>query len=74
VLVYSPDSFSHADVGGIGVHIAARLRAATGPGEILVSGTVHDLVTGSGNRPAGPGNPPAEGRPRRLAAAGVTAL
>jgi class 3 adenylate cyclase len=36
------------DVGGIGVHIAARVMAAAGPGEILVSRTVHDLVTGSG--------------------------
>jgi class 3 adenylate cyclase len=36
------------DVGGIGVHIAARVMAAAAPGEILVSRTVHDLVTGSG--------------------------
>ena len=36
------------DVGGIGVHIAARVMAAAGPGEILVSRTVHDLVAGSG--------------------------
>jgi class 3 adenylate cyclase len=36
------------DVGGIGVHIAARVMAAAEPGEILVSRTVHDLVTGSG--------------------------
>jgi class 3 adenylate cyclase len=36
------------DVSGIGVHIAARVMAAAGPGEILVSRTVHDLVTGSG--------------------------
>jgi class 3 adenylate cyclase len=38
----------HGDVGGIGVHIAARVMAAAAPGEILVSRTVHDLVTGSG--------------------------
>jgi class 3 adenylate cyclase len=36
------------DVGGIGVHIAARVMAAAEPGEVLVSRTVHDLVTGSG--------------------------
>jgi class 3 adenylate cyclase len=36
------------DVGGIAVHIAARIMATAGPGEILVSRTVHDLVTGSG--------------------------
>jgi class 3 adenylate cyclase len=35
------------DVGGIAVHIAARILAAAGPGEILVSRTVHDLVAGS---------------------------
>jgi class 3 adenylate cyclase len=36
------------DVGGIAVHIAARIMATAGPDEILVSRTVHDLVTGSG--------------------------
>jgi class 3 adenylate cyclase len=36
------------DVGGIAVHIAARIMAAAGPGEILVSRTMHDLVAGSG--------------------------
>lgn len=36
------------DVGGIAVHIAARVLAAAGPGEILVSRTVKDLVAGSG--------------------------
>jgi class 3 adenylate cyclase len=35
------------DVGGIAVHIAARVMAAAGPGEVLVSRTVRDLVTGS---------------------------
>jgi class 3 adenylate cyclase len=37
-----------ADVAGIGVHIAARVMAAAAPGEVLVSRTVADLVTGSG--------------------------
>jgi class 3 adenylate cyclase len=36
------------DVGGIGVHIAARVGALAGAGEVLVSGTVKDLVAGSG--------------------------
>jgi class 3 adenylate cyclase len=36
------------DVGGIAVHIGARVGAAAGPGEVLVSGTVKDLVVGSG--------------------------
>ncbi len=36
------------DVGGIAVHIGARVGASAGPGEVLVSGTVKDLVVGSG--------------------------
>jgi pimeloyl-ACP methyl ester carboxylesterase/class 3 adenylate cyclase len=35
-------------VGGIAVHIGARVAAEAAPGEILVSGTVKDLVAGSG--------------------------
>ena len=35
------------DVGGIAVHFAARVMAAAAPGEVLVSGTVRDLVAGS---------------------------
>jgi len=35
-------------VGGIAVHIGARLAANAGPGEVLVSSTVRDLVAGSG--------------------------
>ena len=35
-------------VGGIAVHIGARVAAAAGPGDVLVSGTVKDLVAGSG--------------------------
>lgn len=33
---------------GIAVHIAARVSALAGAGEILVSRTVKDLVAGSG--------------------------
>ena len=36
------------DIGGIAVHIAARVSALAGPDEILVSRTVRDLVAGSG--------------------------
>jgi class 3 adenylate cyclase len=35
------------DVGGIAVHIAARVLAAAEPREILVFRTVHDLVAES---------------------------
>jgi class 3 adenylate cyclase len=35
-------------VGGIAVHIGARVSAHAGPGEVLVSSTVRDLVAGSG--------------------------
>jgi pimeloyl-ACP methyl ester carboxylesterase len=37
-----------ADIGGIAVHIAARICGQAGAGEILVSRTVRDLVVGSG--------------------------
>ena len=36
------------DVGGIAVAIGARVSSLAGPGEILVSSTVKDLVAGSG--------------------------
>jgi class 3 adenylate cyclase len=36
------------DIGGIAVHIGARVSAAAGPREVLVSSTVKDLVAGSG--------------------------
>jgi class 3 adenylate cyclase len=36
------------DVGGIAVHIGARVAALATPGEVLVSQTVRDLVAGSG--------------------------
>ena len=35
-------------LGGIAVHIGARVAALAGPNEILVSSTVKDLVAGSG--------------------------
>ena len=36
------------DVGGIAVNIGARVGALAGPGEVLVSSTVRELVVGSG--------------------------
>jgi class 3 adenylate cyclase/predicted alpha/beta hydrolase len=36
------------EVGGLAVHIAARIGALAGPSEVLVSSTVKDLVAGSG--------------------------
>jgi class 3 adenylate cyclase len=36
------------DLGGLAVHIAARVGALASSGEVLVSGTVKDLVVGSG--------------------------
>jgi len=36
------------NVGGIAVHTGARIMAQAGPGDVLVSGTVKDLVSGSG--------------------------
>jgi len=35
------------DIGGIAVHIGARISAAAGPSEVLVSSTVKDAVIGS---------------------------
>jgi pimeloyl-ACP methyl ester carboxylesterase len=36
------------DVGGMAVNIGARIGALAGPGEVLVSSTVRELVVGSG--------------------------
>jgi class 3 adenylate cyclase len=36
------------DIGGLAVHIASRVSAMAAPGEVLVTGTVRDLVVGSG--------------------------
>ncbi len=37
-------------VGGIAVHLGARVAATAQPGEVLISNTVKDLVAGSGLR------------------------
>jgi class 3 adenylate cyclase len=36
------------DIGGLGVHLAARVMSTAGPGEVIVSSTLSDLVVGSG--------------------------
>jgi class 3 adenylate cyclase len=36
------------DIGGVAVHIAARVGALATPGEVLASSTIKDLVAGSG--------------------------
>lgn len=38
------------DIGGVNVHIAARIGAIAGADEVVVSSTVRDLVSGSGIR------------------------
>jgi class 3 adenylate cyclase len=35
------------DLGGLAVHIASRIASLSQPGEVLVSGTIRDLVVGS---------------------------
>jgi pimeloyl-ACP methyl ester carboxylesterase len=37
-----------SDLAGMAVHLAARVQATAKPGEVLTSGTVKDLVVGSG--------------------------
>ncbi len=39
---------SDGDVQGLAVHIGARISALAGPGEVLVSSTMKDIVVGSG--------------------------
>jgi pimeloyl-ACP methyl ester carboxylesterase/class 3 adenylate cyclase len=51
------------DVGGIAVHIGARVANMAGPGEVLVSSTVKDLVVGSGFEFTDRGTHPLKGAP-----------
>jgi pimeloyl-ACP methyl ester carboxylesterase len=50
-------------LGGLAVHIGSRVAAAAGPGEVLVSSTVKDLVAGSGLRFQDRGLQPLKGVP-----------
>ncbi|HKP89327.1 MAG TPA: adenylate/guanylate cyclase domain-containing protein [Thermoleophilaceae bacterium] len=52
-----------ADIGGMAVHIAARVMALAQPGEVLASSTVKDLVVGSGLQFADRGVHPLKGVP-----------
>lgn len=52
-------------LAGIAVHTAARVAAAAGPGEILVTSTVRDLVAGSGITFVERGERPLKGLPER---------
>jgi class 3 adenylate cyclase len=56
------DRLSH-DIAGMAVHIGARIAALAGPGEILASSTVKDLVVGSGLEFADRGVSPLDGVP-----------
>ncbi|HUP20080.1 MAG TPA: adenylate/guanylate cyclase domain-containing protein [Gemmatimonadota bacterium] len=51
------------DLGGIGVHIGARIASQAGPGEVLVSSTVRELVTGAGFQFEDRGSRPLKGVP-----------
>jgi class 3 adenylate cyclase len=53
----------NGDVGGVAVHIGARVAGMAGPGEVLVSGTVKDLVVGSGLEFADRGSHSLKGAP-----------
>lgn len=51
------------DIGGMAVHIAARVSALAGPGEVLASGTTYGTVVGSGLRFADLGSRELKGVP-----------
>jgi class 3 adenylate cyclase len=50
-------------LAGLAVHIGARVAGQAGPGEVLVSGTVRDLVAGSGLEFEDRGSAPLKGVP-----------
>ena len=60
------------DIGGIAVHTAARVSAQAGPGDVLVSRTVKDLVAGSGIEFADRGTHTLKGIPDTWQLYGVT--
>ena len=63
----------NGDVGGVAVHIGARVAGLAEPGEILVSRTVRDLVAGSGLSFAERGEHELKGVPDRWPLFAVTA-
>ena len=54
------------DIGGIAVHIGARVSALAGPNDVLVSSTLRDLVIGSGLEFDDARHPRAQRRSRRM--------
>lgn len=60
------------NVTGMAVHIGARVVAAAGAGQVLVSRTVHDLVAGSGLTFASHGEHELKGVPGRWELFAVT--
>jgi class 3 adenylate cyclase len=61
------------DVGGIAVNIGARVGALAGPGDVLVSSTLKDLVIGSGIQFADRGSHELKGVPGEWRLFAVTA-
>ena len=53
------------DVAGLAVHIGARIAGLAGPGEVLVSRTVKDLVAGARFEFSGRGSHALKGVPDR---------
>ena len=51
------------DIGGLAVHIGARISSVAAPGEVLVSSTVRDLIVGSGQTLADRGEHELKGIP-----------
>jgi class 3 adenylate cyclase len=60
------------DIGGVSVNTAARVQSLAGPGEVLVSRTVTDLVAGSGIRFVDRGEQELRGIPGRWQLFAVT--
>src|SRR4051812_39987427 len=56
------------DIGGIAVHIGARVSSLAGPNDVLVSSTLRDLVIGSGLEFDDRGTHELKGVPRPVAA------
>jgi class 3 adenylate cyclase len=72
-LVVSWRRLATARLAGVAVHIAARVCAAAGAGEVMASRTVRDLVVGSGIELRGRGEQELKGVPGKwelFAAAG----
>ena len=53
------------DIGGLAVHIAARVSSLASPGEVLISSTVRDLIVGSDQSLAERGEHQLKGIPGR---------